>query len=99
MFWVVDGMRDNKERESKGSQIFSICVSSRWSQCNYAAAAAERDLICTTKGYLHRDQENLHIFHIMYKTKTNMNSKTKDKRKHVMKIIIGKMEPWSVLQE
>jgi hypothetical protein len=48
-------MRDNKERESKGSQIFSICVSSRWSQCNYAAAAAERDLICTTKGYLHRD--------------------------------------------
>jgi len=47
-----------------------------------------RDLICTSKGYLHRDEENLHIFHIMYKTtKTNMKSKTKEKReKHVMKL-------------
>jgi len=45
------GWDERQQRERiKGSQIFSTCVSSRWSQCNYAAAAAERDLICTTKG-------------------------------------------------
>jgi hypothetical protein len=52
-------MRDNKERESRGVKCFPF-VSSRRSQCNYAAA--ERDLICTTKGYLHRDEENLPYF-------------------------------------
>jgi hypothetical protein len=92
MFWVVDGdMRKQRERESRGVKSFPfVCPPDGHSAIMLLLRG--RDLICTSKGYLHRDEESLHIFHIMYKTKTNMKSKKKIKRKTCHEIIIGKME-------
>ncbi len=80
-------MRENKERERiKGSQIFSICVSSRQSQCNYAAA--ERETSFVHQRVICIEMKKITIFSILCtRLKTNTKSKTKDKReKHVMKL-------------
>jgi hypothetical protein len=77
-------MRDNKERESRGVKCFPfVCPPVGHSAIMLllrGTSFVQQRVICIEM------KKISHIFHIMYKSKTNMKSKTKRKRKHAIKL-------------